>query len=101
MNARIFSFDADMSAMLARENDAADDTARYALRFMQSIPQHEFTERVALAVLSALQSRVSHSTWSHTDHGIAADEYLTDAHLVLENAADAQTQDAANEDTHD
>lgn len=87
-----------MCARLTQEHDAADDTARYALRFIQSIPKVDFTERVAMAIVACVQAKVALAAWSHTDHGIAADEYLSDVHLALENAADKMTQDAANDD---
>lgn len=97
MNARQFTFDADMSDLLSRENDEADETAKYAIRFIASIPQPLFSERVAMSLICALQARIATANWTHMEHAQTADEYLTDAHLVLENAADAMTQAVANE----
>jgi hypothetical protein len=96
--ARHFAADADFTKYLHREQDAADETARYALRFIQSIPQALFNERVAMALISAVQARVEHSNFKHMEHGEEAAQSLADAHLTLENKADAMTHDAANED---
>lgn len=68
--------------------DEAHYIARDAKEAMRAIPAIDFTERVAMELLSCLQARLAASNWSHTDHGVAADESVTDAHLVIENAVE-------------
>jgi hypothetical protein len=39
-----------------------------------------------LALIACLTNIILKSSWAHTDHGIAAIEYLGDAHKVIEDA---------------
>jgi DNA replication protein DnaD len=67
-----------------RESERADMSTRASREAMQAIAW--ITERAVLSLIACLIDIVSKSSFSHTDHGIAAIESLGDAHKVIEDA---------------
>jgi hypothetical protein len=67
-----------------RESERADMSTRASREAMRSIAW--ITERAVLSLIACLIDIVSRSSWSHTDHGIAAIESLGDAYKVIEDA---------------
>ena len=67
-----------------RQHESADIATRASREAMRAIPW--ITERAVLALIACLTNIILKSSWAHTDHGIAAVEYLGDAHKVIEDA---------------
>ncbi len=84
MSARDAIADDPITASIER----ADDNTASARAAIKAIPKALFGEREVAALLEALQERVSASNWSHRTHAHELGDVLTEAHLIVENAAD-------------
>lgn len=82
--------DLELDTFYGVESDPLPYHVQNAVSAIRVIPEYAFSPEGAKAIIAALASRVSHSTFSHVQckqfDAIAAVEYLDDAQHCLEQA---------------
>lgn len=73
----------DIATREAEQADLRTRAARQAIKAISNL-----SEREACALIAELTRKIGSCGWSHCDHATDATESLTDAHAVLEAAAE-------------